>query len=291
MSWRTVVIANRCKLDYELGCMVVRGEPTKRLYLDEIAVLMIESTAVALTEYLITELVNRKIKVIFCDEKRNPCAELVPYAGSHDSSRKIKIQMAWSDELKSAVWMNIIAEKIARQASFLMKLGKEREAELLSRYIEEIELGDVTNREGHAAKVYFNALFGMGFTRSFECPINSALNYGYSLILSVCNREISANGYLNQIGIHHDNVFNAYNLGCDLMEPLRPLVDRLVVNEKYMEFGTEQKHGMIELLNYDVVVDGSRQTLLNGIKIYVRSVFAALNDGDTSLIRYCKYEL
>ena len=95
MSWRTVVIANRCKLDYELGCMVVRGESTKRLYLDEIAVLMIESTAVALTEYLITELVNRKIKVIFCDEKRNPCAELVPYAGSHDSSRKIKIQMAW----------------------------------------------------------------------------------------------------------------------------------------------------------------------------------------------------
>ena len=161
---------------------------------------------------------------------------------------------------------------------------------MLNRYIEEIELGDVTNREGHAAKVYFNALFGMGFTRSFECPINAALNYGYSLILSVCNREVAASGYLNQIGIHHDNVFNAFNLGCDLMEPLRPLVDSLVVEKRYEEFGTEQKHEMIELLNREVMVDESRQTVLNGIKLYVRSVFAALNDEDTSLIRYCKYE-
>lgn len=35
---------------------------------------------------------------------------------------------------------------------------------MLKQYIEEIELGDKTNREGHAAKVYFNALFGMDFS-------------------------------------------------------------------------------------------------------------------------------
>ena len=31
--------------------------------------------------------------------------------------------------------------------------------------MDEIEIGDKTNREGHAAKVYFNELFGMKFTR------------------------------------------------------------------------------------------------------------------------------
>lgn len=56
---------------------------------------------------------------------------------------------------------------------------------MLHGYIEELEVGDVTNREGHAAKVYFNALFGKDFTRSRDCIINAALNYGYSLILFV----------------------------------------------------------------------------------------------------------
>ncbi len=71
---------------------------------------------------------------------------------------------------------------------------------------------DSTKREGHAAKVYFNALFGMDFTRADDNPINAALNYGYSMILSAINREITAAGYLTQIGIFHQNTFNPFNL-------------------------------------------------------------------------------
>ena len=74
------------------------------------------------------------------------------------------------------------------------------EADLLYQYINEIEFGDVTNREGHAAKVYFNALFGMDFTRSAENVTNAALNYGYSLLLSTFNRCVVANGYITQLG-------------------------------------------------------------------------------------------
>ena len=68
-----------------------------------------------------------------------------------------------------------------------------KEAELLYTYIDEMRLGDETNREGHAAKVYFNALFGMDFTRTAENSINAALNYGYGVLLSACNREIVSN--------------------------------------------------------------------------------------------------
>ena len=91
-----------------------------------------------------------------------------------------------------------------------------------------MEFGDATNREGHAAKVYFNALFGMDFTRTAENSINAALNYGYSLLLSTCTREIAINGYITQLGLFHDNMFNPFNLAFDLMEPFRPLVDNLI---------------------------------------------------------------
>ena len=64
MSWRTVIITNRCKLDYRMGYMVVRGDEIKRVFVDEIAVLVIENTAVSFTGCLMEALVEKKVKVI-----------------------------------------------------------------------------------------------------------------------------------------------------------------------------------------------------------------------------------
>ena len=113
------------------------------------------------------------------------------------------------------MWTQIVAEKIKNQAKVL-EIYKLPQSSMLMGYIDELELNDKSNREGHAAKVYFNALFGKSFSRNDECPINAALNYGYSIVLSVFNREITANGYLTQLGLFHDNMFNQYNLSCDL---------------------------------------------------------------------------
>lgn len=286
MSWRTVVIASRCKLDYKMGFMVVRAEETKKVFLDEIAVLLIENPAVSLTGCLLEALVEKKIRVIFCDAKRTPNAELVPYYNSYDSSRKIKAQMSWNIDVKGAVWADIVAEKIRKQAEFLSDLQKNDEARLLRSYLTQIELHDVTNREGHAAKVYFNALFGMDFTRSEENATNAALNYGYGIILSAFNREIAAQGYLTQLGIFHDNMFNHFNLSCDLMEPFRILVDRKVKSMHYSALSSEEKHFIVGILNDTVVINHTKQTVLNAIKYYCRSVFDALNEGNLSLIQF-----
>lgn len=286
MSWRTVVITSRCKLDYKMGFMVVRAEETKKIFLDEIAVLLIENPAVSLTGCLLEALVEKKIRVIFCDAKRNPNAELVPYYNSYDCSRKIKAQIAWSEDLKAVVWSDIVAEKIRKQADFLDELQKQNEADLLRSYLFQIEPRDATNREGHAAKVYFNALFGMDFTRSEENVTNAALNYGYSIILSAFNREIVSQGYLTQLGIFHDNMFNQFNLSCDLMEPFRILIDRKVKSMKLNDFTSEEKHFLVNVLNDTIVINQTKQTVLNAIKYYSRSVFDALNEGDLSLIQF-----
>lgn len=290
MSWRTVVISKNAKLDYQIGYLVVRGQDTKKIHLNEVGTLVIESTAVSLTVYLLSELVKHKIKVIFCDEKRNPSSELLPYYGSHDTSIKIRKQMDWSNDEKAAVWTEIVTEKINQQALLLERIGK-KESELLRTYIEQLEFGDITNREGHAAKVYFNALFGKDFTRTEENPINGALNYGYSIILSTFNREIVSNGYITQIGLFHDNMFNPFNLASDLMEPYRPIVDEAVYFLKPEKFEADEKHLMLEILNKEVNVSGKKEYVSNAIKLYTRSVFEALNDKDISLIRFYRNEL
>ena len=79
MSWRIVVISKRAKLDYQLGYLVVRNEEVTKIHLSEISTILIESTAATVTTSLLAELTKKKIKVIFCDEKRNPSSELVGY--------------------------------------------------------------------------------------------------------------------------------------------------------------------------------------------------------------------
>lgn len=291
MSWRIVVISKRCKLDLKMGYMVVRSEETKRIYLDEISMVIIENIAVSITGCLLAELDERKIKVILCDEKRNPASELVSLYGSHDCSLKIKKQIGWTSDIKASVWTEIVSEKIRNQSLLLREVNQSNAAEMLNGYIKEIKFNDATNREGHAAKVYFNALFGMNFNRNADNAINAALNYGYSIILSAVNREVVSNGYLTQLGLFHDNMFNQFNLSCDIMEPLRILMDRLVYHENFTMFNSDEKHKVVNILNETIYIDGSKYTFLNAIKIYCKSIFDALNDNDTSLIQFYRYEL
>ena len=124
MSWRTIVISRSAKLDYKLDYLVIRQQEITRVHLSEISILMIESTAVSLTAVLLNELVRRKIKIIFCDEKRNPSAELLPYYGSHDTSAKVRKQTEWTKETKKMVWTEIVTEKIRKQMEFLKRLRK-----------------------------------------------------------------------------------------------------------------------------------------------------------------------
>lgn len=289
MSWRTVVISNSAKLDYKMGYMVVRQSEVTKIHISEVALLLIESTAVSVTASLLAELMKQKVKVIFCDEKRNPSSELLPYYGSHDTSLKVRTQAVWEKEIKQMIWTEIVSEKIRNQRQMLQIAGKHEEAELLQTYLEKIEPGDVTNREGHAAKVYFNGLFGKDFSRTSEIPFNAALNYGYGIILSAVNREIVSNGYITQLGVFHDNMFNQFNLGSDLMEPFRVIVDRKVYEMQPEKLEHEEKMELVNLMNLEVQIEGENHYLSNAIKVYCRSVFEAINEKDVSLLKFCKW--
>lgn len=212
----------------------------------------------------------------------------MPINGSFDASKKLKSQFEWGDDIRKDVWTEIVANKIYQQAKHLKDEGSEQ-AGLLYTYIEELQAGDITNREGHSAKVYFNALFGLSFSRSKQCFINSALDYGYAIILSAFNRTVVANGYNTQIGLYHRNEFNPFNFSCDLMEPFRILVDRAVCGMDTDMFDTNAKRHLQNIVNEKVKIAGKEHTVLDAIAIYSKSVFNALNTGDLSQI--CFYEL
>lgn len=288
MSFRTIVIKNRCKLEYSMNYLICRGDSETRINIDEISTLVIQNVGVAITAALLSRLMEGKIKVIFCDPKSNPQGELVPYYGSCDTYAKVVAQTKWRQETKDLIWASIVKRKIIGQADNLA-IFKKGQADLLQGYALDIQPGDPSNREGHAAKVYFSACFGPSFSRDDDCPTNAYLNYGYSIILSALNREIKAFGYLTELGIHHIGVTNPFNLSCDLMEPFRPFVDAKVLSGKISE--NNFKECLIAILNDKVLFNGGEMFLDNAIHEYAQSVLISLRDNDPSKVVFIDHEL
>lgn len=289
MPFRNVIVSERCKLEYSLNYLICRkGMEEKRILLDEIKTIMIQTTQVSITTNLITMISKKKIKLIFCDEKSNPECELVPYQNNFYSYRKIKEQINFVDNAQS-IWAEIVKRKIINQANNLHLMNKDEEFNMLLSYANDVRLDDHTNREGHSAKVYFNALFGMDFNRSQSNSINMFLNYGYSILLSSINREIKMLGYLTELGIHHIGESNPFNLSCDLIEPIRPLVDYYVITEKVNidNFKLE----FVKMLNLEVKYNNQKIFLDNAIHLYVVDILNKIKKSDPSDILFIEYEL
>lgn len=280
MSFRTIVISNQSKLNYKNRFLVVKQDnDEKYIHLSEIDTIIVDSIAVSISTYLLKELSDNKINIIFCDEKHNPFGELSSYYSSHNTSKKIQKQINWTKENKDRMWQNIIKNKIINQALMLHKIKSDKYNLLLS-YIEDVLLSDKTNREGHAAKVYFNELFGKDFVRNDSDNINAALNYGYAILLSTINKEVISNGYLTQIGIHHKNEFNEFNLSCDLMEPFRTIIDNFVYYNQERELNTEYKLDIINIFNNRYNYENKNYVLKDIIKMFVKNTLESLEEPD-----------
>lgn len=276
MSFRTVVISSTSRLNYKNKYLVVKHElDEKYIHISEIDTLIIDSISVSLTSYLLKELLDNKVNIIFCDDKHNPNSELIPFYSEYNTSKKIKYQINWSGDIKEKIWKKIVQNKIKNQASIIRKIDKEKYTTLLE-YAKNVKDGDITNREGHAAKVYFNTLFGNNFSRNLDSDINRALNYGYAILLSTINKEIINNGYITQLGIFHKSEFNQYNLTCDFMEPFRPIIDNFVYFNRKREFDSKYKMDLVNIFNTKFKYKNKLYTLKDIIRLYVYSVLESL---------------
>lgn len=278
MGWRTIVVNQHSKLSYKNNHLIYKDSSrTEMIHLSEIDILLLETTDIVLSTMLIKRLSDENILVIFCDNKRLPVAQLIPYYRKHDSSLQFSKQIEWTEQVKGVVWTEIISQKIFNQAVFLYEVGLDKKSESLTRLYEELQIFDPTNREGHAARIYFNALFGNDFNREKSNDINAGLDYGYSLLLSMFAREIVATGCVTQLGLKHSNQFNPFNFASDIMEPFRPIIDRIVYENRDCEFNNiKSKLFRIFIDNYEY--SGKEMFLSNIISDYTKKIVKALNN-------------
>lgn len=277
MGWRTVVVTQHAKISYSGHCVVVQtADSINQIPVSDIQILLVSTTRAVITSAVISELAKHQSKVIFTDNSGQPVTETVDYYPNNRDPQLLNTQFNWSEKRKTDLWTKIVVQKIANQIFVVDSLGIESQE--LKDELSKLEVNDVTNREAVVARKYFSLLFEDEASRRDFSPTNAALNYGYAIILSAVNREIVANGYITQLGIHHHSQENNFNLGFDLMEPFRPIIDWWVKQKKFNDFTPDIKFGLVGLLDLQMKYNGQNTIMRNAISKHVLNCLKYLSE-------------
>ena len=247
--------------------------------ISDISILVVDNYKSSLSVPLMNKLTQNNVCTILCGVDHLPQSYILPMNGNFSQSGNIKNQINWNECNKQKVTQLIIKAKIYNQAEILKRNDKNiKIIKKLYIYADEVMEGDVTNREGLAAKAYFREMFGSDFTRFEEDVINAGLNYGYSIFRSLITSIICAKGYLPNLGIFHRGKQNMFNLSDDIIEVYRPIVDNYVLNNMQDDIIFKQLHReqLIQLTTKKVYIDEKKQTIANSIYLYIESIINIL---------------
>lgn len=252
---------------------------------EDVGVVLLEHQQTSVTLPLLNALAENEVQVVICNSKGMPSAMVQSMNSNNLQGETLRNQMACGEVLKKQLWKQVVEAKIRNQASLLDSVGEN--GNVLKPFYTNVRSGDVDNREGIAARIYFQHLFGESFIRNRDEPgINTLLNYGYSILRAATCRAIVSSGLLPAIGIFHHNRSNAYPLADDLMEPFRPFVDGVVYDLAMrgdVELTKENKGELIRVLYTDTLYEKVKRPLSVGLSMTTASMVKCLSKELSSL--------
>ncbi len=278
MIKRTIEVSGLdASLSVRDGQIVVKRDDERvgQLSAEDVGVLIVDSPTAHYTHATLMALVEHGAVVVLCGKDHLPAALITSCAGNTVQTERLAAQVNAKRPLKKRLWQQLVQHKIRNQACNLPMNGSER-GDLLA-LVRRVRSGDPANIEAQAARIYWRAwLREEGFRRQAqgEAP-NNFLNYGYAVLRAAVARAIAGAGLHPSIGLHHHNRYDAFCLADDLVEPLRPLVDRAgrdLYLEGHDEINKETKAKLLALLLEPVALRGAKGPLF----VHVERMLASL---------------
>lgn len=279
MLKRTLVFSSPVSLTLRNNQLIMTykdlSEDGQTIPIEDIGVVMIENQMATTSIPLLNALTDANVSVIICNNKGMPNSMLQNLDSHNLQGEILRNQIGAGEVLKKQLWKQIVEAKIKNQALLLNRVGKN--GEKLKPYYSNVKSGDADNREGIAARIYFQELFGADFVRDRTLPgVNAFLNYGYTILRASVARAVVSSGLFPAIGLFHHNRSNAFPLVDDIMEPYRPYVDD-VVHEiwqtKVIEsLDKEAKAKLINVLYCDTKFRNVTRPLQVGLSITTASL-------------------
>mgnify|MGYP001040790913 CR=1 FL=1 len=277
MSWRILQITKPCTLkikNKQLFYIPQEGEEIS-FPLEDLSVLILENRQITMYNTLLAELARHGICLFSCDENHMPAGAYFPFHSYYQSSRIAQLQVETRKPLQNRLWQELVTAKIQNQAKCL-ELLQLQGTEKLYAYSKKVVSGDKQNIEAAAANYYFKMLFG-SFSRQNEDDLKNAfLNYGYAVVRSCIARSLAGVGLLPCFGLHHANIYNAYNLADDMIEPYRPFVDYVVYTlfqeSSIEELNSQYKNQLAGVLTKQISLEEEEISVLKAIEYSCQSL-------------------
>ncbi|MEQ8209567.1 MAG: type II CRISPR-associated endonuclease Cas1 [Lacipirellulaceae bacterium] len=255
-----------------------KDQTPARLPLVDVAVLVVSHPQVHYTHAVLAGIASAGGVFITCDGKHLPIGMLLPLAAHFAQVERFAAQASAKLPVRKRVWRQIVRAKITAQSNLLSELRGNDAG--LGQLVSQVRSGDPANVEARAARRYWQQLFAdprltgadsKGFRRDQSLDDgNALLNYGYTVLRAIVARAICAAGLHPSLGVHHHNKYATYPLADDLMEPVRPLVDRevvgLLVDEgPQCELTPAVKQRLIKSLLVRAKLEGEQRTVFDAM--------------------------
>ena len=283
MLKRTLAFTKPYHLSLKNRQMIIRAKDDSgtdtSVPVEDIGFVILENQETSITLPLLNALADNNAAVIICSDKFMPNAMLMNLDSNSTQGESFRAQLSATEPLKKNIWKQIVEAKIRNQAALLRKLGKDGDA--LKPYYQNVKSGDSGNREGVAAKLYWDKLFDGAFLRFRTGPSpNEMLNYGYTVLRAAVARSLTGSGLLPSVGIFHKNRYNAFPLADDVMEPYRPFVDEIVFDlyaNGENSLNKYTKSEILKLLYADTFFENVTRPLDIGLSITTASLAKCYN--------------
>ncbi|PZQ59178.1 MAG: type II CRISPR-associated endonuclease Cas1 [Sphingomonas taxi] len=265
------------------GFLVVTHDRSEvgRVPLDDVAAVIVHAHGVTWSTSLVVALAERGAILLLCGSNHAPVAVCLPIAGHHAQNARIRAQWDAARPLSKQLWRRLVVAKIRWQGAALAAEGKSSGAfDFLAR---RVGSGDPDNVEAQAARRYWPLMMGEEFRRDRAAEgANALLNYGYTVLRSLCARAVVAAGLHPSIGVHHAHRGNPFALADDVIEPFRPLVDLLTL--RLLAHGVESvtsdaKRAYAALIALDLPGENGVTTLSNAAMRVAQTLAGAFQSG------------
>jgi CRISP-associated protein Cas1 len=263
------------------------GELVASIPCEDVGFVVVDHAQATYSHAALARLIEFGAAVIICGPKHLPAGMLLPLATHPEVVSRLHEQIALRKPLRKRLWQQIVVAKVRAQAANLDESQYARH-QLLA-LVRTVKSGDPTNVEAQAAKIYW--AYWQGETPFHREPtdddgLNSMLNYGYALVRAAVARALVSAGLHPALGLHHHHRGNVFCLADDFLEPLRPLVERVVRRlhrAGHMELNPAAKRGLLMLLTTTVCVADQTGPLMVGLHRMVASLVRCLQGEEDRL--------
>jgi CRISPR-associated protein Cas1 len=295
-----ISIEKPAKLSIDRGRLeinfVEKGEKHYFAPLD-IAVLILSHTSILLSSAVSKELSQSGAAIIYIGDSYMPVGITLPFAINRAGAKRPHLQAKFSNSNLIKHWQTqVIKSKIFGQASILSSFSKE-DAQRLSIIASKVSNGDEDNKEGQAARFYWNVYFDKLNSsvkkrekQGAEDIVNSCLNYAYAIIRSIVARALVSAGLCLNFGISHSRRDNPFNLVEDFIEPFRYIADKVVLsviamNAQNQTLNSQLKKELLSGILQEVVqIENKKYRLFEAIDFAVISFCNSLEDPRRKLL-------